>query len=661
MSLNDAADATPTPPAPDEPTLPNAAPLGPPMPAATPKPPRRGPTDKTRKLLLDGLIFLALAALLAVVVASVGLLALPLAAETGILAAATAVLAGCSFLFNTIHWDELKADEGPRLLNRARADLILTTVSILALFTVVVMVVIEVLALAVFTGYIDAGHAGATLASNFHLFQTILLLVYLLALLAREANPSRHKPKASSRIVALVLTPLALVTLAAGAVLAAVPAAASALGIQVRQAVYVVTLGVLLEFIAMRIRLALPSLWSLTHKAMSQARKADEEGQLRIRRRAVRIYVAATIFVALSMAFAGAVATGAVGLNDPAVSWTLIILYAGVALVTLGVTAVNLLQHRLVERRNLKLEGATLEALVGQKRRSPEEVFRAAIYVVTGFLAFVFAVLCVLTALDQMSWDKKYATDLFILACVFGAGPWGLFYNRERKRIAAIDEKFPDFLRDIAESARAGMTLPKALVTASEGTYGTLTPEIKTMAAQVQWGVDFGDALQRFANRCRTPLIDRTVALVVEAQRAGGSMVEILTAASEDAREIKQIVSERSQQMSMYNVVVYIAYFVFIAVVLVLALQFIPAFKQAVDATGGQGAHVGGINIHQFSPDDFYTIFFQAAVVQAIGGGLVGGVLTKGSPVAGFNHIAIMLAAAWLAFRVGVGLATGSF
>ena len=198
------------------------------------------------------------------------------------------------------------------------------------------------------------------------------------------------------------------------------------------------------------------------------------------------------------------------------------------------------------------------------------------------------------------------------------------------------------------------MTLPRALVTAASGTYGALTPEIRVMAAQVEWGVEFGDALDRFAKRARTPLIDRTVALIVEAQRAGGSMVDILTAASEDAREIKQIVSERNTQMSMYNVVIYISFFVFIAVVLVLSAQFIPAFKTAVGAASGQ--QVGGLQFRDFDPEDFNTIFFQAALVQAIGGGLVGGVLSKGSPVAGFMHIGVMMIAAWLSFRILVGL-----
>ena len=616
-------------------------------------------TDRARKGILDAIVLLSLAALLAVVVASVGLLHISIALQTAVLAGAAAALAGCSFLFNTIDWKDLRGSEGPRILHRGRADLILTMVSITALFTVVVMVIFELFALAAFMGAIDVGATGAQVASNFVLIQTIILLVYLLALLARQTNPSRYEPRKGSRMLALVLTPLALLLMASGTLLA-FGIGTAALGLKVTQAVYIVTLGVLLEFIAMRIRLALPSLWSMFSKAMKEARKSDEEGQEHIRRRALQMYVGASVFVALSMAMVGALATNTVNVGDPAILWAVGVFYVGGAMVILGMVAIRVLQHRTVHRPE-GIEGDELSRLVRQRRRAPEEIFRIAVYIFTGLLAVCALALCVLTALDMMSWHRKFATDLFILAVLFGAGPVGIFYNRDRKRIASIDQKFPDFLRDLAESSRAGMTLPKALVTASEGSYGALNPEIKTMAAQVQWGVEFGEALTRFAERCKTPLIDRTVALVVEAQRAGGSVIDVLTAASEDAREIKQIVAERTAQMSMYNVVIYIAYMVFIVVVLVLALQFIPAFKGAVGAASQSGqAQVGGLQFHDFDIEDFNTVFFQAAVVQAIGGGLVGGVLTKGSPIAGFPHVGIMLLFAWLAFRVLVGLSQGA-
>lgn len=608
--------------------------------------------DKGRKVILDILIVISTLVILTLVLSRVGIgIVYDIAWQTYVLSFTAALLAGCTFLFNTIRWRALRGSAGHKVLDRARSDIWLTMVSILALFVVAVMGVIEFLALLVFVGVIPAtGQATVALADNFVMLQAVMLLVYLLALVARENNVTAFQPSDRAKLVAKVLSPLAGVVVLVGVVLAS---GLVETGIAVHQAVYVVTLGILLEFLAMRIRLRLPSLWSHFHRAVEEARRANPELRNDLRKRAVRTYVIAIIFVAVSMGLAGLVATGTINVGTTQGTAGLLIFYAGAAFVVMGIVAIRIFQGRHLEERKGD-DDDELSRLVQQKRRSPEEVLRMSVYGVTGLIALVCLVLTLMTWLERLPWDKKYATDLFILAAMFGAGPYGLFYNREAKRILAIDEKFPDFLRDLAESARAGMTLPRALVTAAQGTYGALTNDIKTMAAQVDWGVDFGEALTRFAQRTKTPLIDRTVSLIVEAQRAGGSMVDILTAASEDAREIKQIISERNTQMSMYNVVIYIAFFVFIVVIMVLSAQFIPAFKEAVGAASG--AKVGGLTFKDFDPEDFNTLFFHAALVQAIGGGLVGGVLTRGQPVAGFMHIAIMMLMSWLSFRVVIGL-----
>lgn len=294
-----------------------------------------------------------------------------------------------------------------------------------------------------------------------------------------------------------------------------------------------------------------------------------------------------------------------------------------------------------------------LEGIIKPRIADPFTIFKRTVYIITGTGAFIAFIVGMMTFMGIGPLASNLATDAVVVAFILGFGPWGVFYLREMKRKEAIDDRFPDFLRDLSESARAGMTLPRALVTAAAGNYGALTPEIKTMAAQVDWGVSFGEALDGFAKRTNTGLINRSVNLITESQRAGGNMVEVLSAAGNDVREIKQIVEERNQQMASYSMVIYIAYFVFIAVVMVLVTQFIPAFKEVVQDTD-PGAQVGGIQFRDFDPEDFQTMFFQACVVQAIGGGFVAGVLTKGSPVAGLRSIMIMIAIAWIAFRVVV-------
>ena len=647
------------------------------------------PRDRTFKVLVDLLNLAAFGLLIVVLLGHVGIgLRLDLAGRVYLLALVAIVLGGNSYLFNAIRWRALRGAHGAKILEKWKADLQLTIVSIAALFTVIFVAIVEVLALLVFLGILDVGSAGVRFAGNFVLFQVIIMLVYVMAIVVREQNLSSYEPGDGPRLAAHIFTGLGGLTVVFGALLASgVPQNAGLLtDITVSQSVYVVTLGVGLDFIAMRIRMRLPSLWSHFRGAVETARRANPAMKERLRKKAQTTYVVAFLFVALSMAFSGAIATGNLALGGTRMTLALVIFYVGTGLILLGIVGVRILQSNLLKDRTVD-DADELKRLVGQKRKSSEEIFRMSIYAVTGFMALVFLVGAVLVGTGQFMEEaletrpvlddqgrpettrsgepvteevsvvsgvhKKYSTDLFIVAFLFAAGPYGHFYNKERKRIEAIDEKFPDFLRDIAESARAGMTLPRALVSASRGSYGALTEDIQQMAAQVEWGVEFGEALERFAVRTKTPLIDRTVALVVEAQRAGGNVVDILTAASDDAREIKQIVSERHEQMSMYSVVVFIAYFVFIAVVLILAAQFIPAFKEAVGAASGQ--QVGGLTFKDFDPEDFNTLFFHAALVQAIGGGLVGGVLTRGQPVAGFNSIVIMVVAAWFSFRVLVG------
>lgn len=295
-----------------------------------------------------------------------------------------------------------------------------------------------------------------------------------------------------------------------------------------------------------------------------------------------------------------------------------------------------------------------LEGIVQARPRSAAQQLRFSIYGATGAASFICLALTILTALGFIPWwGTRYYTDWFLAALILGAGPFAYFKARDLKRIEEIDERFPDFLRDLSESARAGMTLPKALVTASHGSYGHLTPDIKRMSAQVEWGVGFTEALQRFARRSGSPLIRRISSLIIEARRAGGNVVDVLSAAADDAREIKQIVVGRNNQMKSYAIVIYITFFVFIGVVLVLQAFFIPAFKLAVTAlTAAHAPAVGGINFRDFNEDDYNTVFFHASILQAIGGGLVGGVLTRGHALAGLKSIVIMVAIAWFSFRV---------
>lgn len=331
-----------------------------------------------------------------------------------------------------------------------------------------------------------------------------------------------------------------------------------------------------------------------------------------------------------------------------------------VAIVIAGVGA-----YRQIQRQNLETVQTQddTEEVIGERRFKRREIVR---YSVIGFsMAAALALFVVgglvmggvVTSLAGRPIAQKYSTDFFVFGLLLGLGPFGYFHAREQKRIRKMDERLPEFLRDLAESKRAGMTLTEAIITASQGTYGELTPEIRKMAAQLEWGVSFTDALTRFSNRVDTPLVERTVNLIVEASNAGGNVVDVLGAAADDAREIQQILQERRDSMVVYVMIIYVAFLVFLGVIAVLNAQFLPEISKAVSEASKQGApSIGGLQFSSVDTQAFRTLFFHAAVIQGLGGGLVAGVMRGGKPVEGLKHSFLMIAVAYVVFRVLMGV-----
>lgn len=105
--------------------------------------------------------------------------------------------------------------------------------------------------------------------------------------------------------------------------------------------------------------------------------------------------------------------------------------------------------------------------------------------------------------------------------------------------------------------------------------------------------------------------------------------------------------------MGIYGIIIYISFMVFLVVVFILSAQFLPAFSAA--AGKGSGAQVSGASIAAFSVDEFTTVFFHAALVQGIGGGLVSGIMQQGHPLSGLKHAVIMTCISWFFFRVLIG------
>jgi len=275
---------------------------------------------------------------------------------------------------------------------------------------------------------------------------------------------------------------------------------------------------------------------------------------------------------------------------------------------------------------------------------------RFTVQVVTVASASIFVLLAILTLVGVL---KGFFTpvDFLVLTILSVTGIYGMYTSLQARKIYKIDSIFPDFVRDLAESRRAGMTFTKAILFASKGNYGILTPEIQKISQQVSWGSSVTDALISFSERVKTKSIQRTISLIIEASKSGGNVADVLDVAAKDAREIKMLEAERKANMASYVVVIYVGAFVFLAIIAILCSSFIPAMTGS-SAQGMQGA-LGGGSVRQ---EDILPIFYYATLIQGLGSGLVAGVFEDGNFSSSVKHVFILVLVNWIAFKVLLGM-----
>ena len=243
-------------------------------------------------------------------------------------------------------------------------------------------------------------------------------------------------------------------------------------------------------------------------------------------------------------------------------------------------------------------------------------------------------------------WLRSYpeisAIDYVIFGLVSLMLPYGLYGRRRDQIRARVEDKFPDFLRDLAEYWKGGLSMTVAIQTLAKGEYGNLNEDVNKMASQISWGVSFGEVLDMFTERVTSPIVTRAVRMVDEANRAGGRISDILLAASFDAREIKALGTERRQEVGSYVTVIYASFFVYLGIILVLAQTFIPAIVDSAAATGSTGSmSIGNLTIREMNEVWISTIFLYSLVVQGIGNGLAAGFMSNGRLYSAFNRASV--------------------
>ncbi len=174
------------------------------------------------------------------------------------------------------------------------------------------------------------------------------------------------------------------------------------------------------------------------------------------------------------------------------------------------------------------------------------------------------------------------------VAIVFG---W-LFFLMER-RVDAIEQTTPDFLRQIASLLRAGIGIETALEDISKQGGGPLNDELKRAVIEIKIGSTFDDALLSMGERLKSKTLDRTFRMILEGKRVGGSLSDVIETVAEDLRAVLALKRERKA-----NVMMSVMFLIIAAVIAApFALGMIMIYSGFIESLGKVNPLLGAATI----------------------------------------------------------------
>ena len=256
-----------------------------------------------------------------------------------------------------------------------------------------------------------------------------------------------------------------------------------------------------------------------------------------------------------------------------------------------------------------------------------------------------------LLILDFMYFLKtRWFYSFLILAISLGWLQFWIDFFNEIKRQKEIEVKFLEFVRSLVNTVKSGISIPQAIVNAAGDDYGALNVYIKKLSNQVQWGIPVPNALLTFSKDTGNVVIKRSVAIVIEAEKFGGDIEEVLQSVVNSVFDVKKMKQERKSTAYSQIMQGYIIFFVFIIIMLVLQLKLFPQLMNMGSSFGGIGGLGFGEDIisGEAGKLDLDKIFFGLVVVQGFFAGIMVGKFSEGTLKNGIIHSLALITIATL-------------
>jgi flagellar protein FlaJ len=208
-------------------------------------------------------------------------------------------------------------------------------------------------------------------------------------------------------------------------------------------------------------------------------------------------------------------------------------------------------------------------------------------------------------------------------------------FSRERR---SLERELPEFIRDVAEGRKTGLSPEVAIERLGGRHYGILSKHVKKMGAQLSWGVSLSTVVSTFTAAVSSWITKAIGVLLIEVVDVGGGTIRSFADMAEFTRNINEMEGERRAALRPFVFITYVAG------VMVIITTFILVYLLNAPAISG----IGASTTPTVDPNAI-DMLLTTAVFDSFVIGIVAGKMGESGVSDGFKHSIFLVIASLIA------------
>lgn len=217
-----------------------------------------------------------------------------------------------------------------------------------------------------------------------------------------------------------------------------------------------------------------------------------------------------------------------------------------------------------------------------------------------------------------------------------------IFVEYRNRTIRKMEKELPEFLKQVASLNEAGLNVVEALRHISETELGILGKEVRRIKREVEWGELITSALEKIEKRVRSSIFAKAISMLIRAIESTPSIKDALLTASLYSELEIEMKDRMNAQMSMYIIIIYLSFAVFLYTAYVLIQNMLSVFTTLETTPVVNTA---------FDILEVKNTFLETSLMVAVFSGLMAGLMGEGKLNAGLKHVFALVVIVYVFFR----------